>query len=244
MSQQKILRLILGDQLNEKHSWFKNPDRHVTYVMMEIRQETDYVKHHIQKVAAFFTAMRAFAQRLGELGHRVIYLSLDDGKNQQTIDGNIANLLKKNNQISGDSEIAATVTLDAMLQDETGAVDLSRLGCRIDITHIGKEALDRLLVFLDPEGSNPTLSNARAQLKLANPSKVKIEIARGQLNLRIRFQGSLIPRFELNRVPIAKMKNIEKLTAAIPNWENLLPLLDMIGADNYSFTPEGKVVLR
>ena len=54
MPHQKKLRLILGDQLNENHSWFKGPDENVTYVMMEIRQETDYVKHHIQKVVAFF----------------------------------------------------------------------------------------------------------------------------------------------------------------------------------------------
>jgi deoxyribodipyrimidine photolyase-related protein len=32
----KTLRLILGDQLNSKHSWFKTVDESVTYVMMEI----------------------------------------------------------------------------------------------------------------------------------------------------------------------------------------------------------------
>jgi deoxyribodipyrimidine photolyase-related protein len=48
MPKQKTLRLILGDRLDELHSWFKTPDIDVTYVMMEIRQETDYVKHHIQ----------------------------------------------------------------------------------------------------------------------------------------------------------------------------------------------------
>jgi deoxyribodipyrimidine photolyase-related protein len=42
---------------------------------MEIRQETDYVAHHIQKIAAFLGAMRAFAGRLRDLGHRVIYLT-------------------------------------------------------------------------------------------------------------------------------------------------------------------------
>jgi deoxyribodipyrimidine photolyase-related protein len=95
MPQPKKLRLILGDQLNEKHSWFKIADRQVTYVMMEIRQETDYVKHHIQKVAAFFAAMRAFADHLSTLGHRVIYFKLDDSKNHQTIAGNISDLTKK-----------------------------------------------------------------------------------------------------------------------------------------------------
>ncbi len=156
----------------------------------------------------------------------------------------INELMTKNERISGDSKIAATLAVDARLQDETGAIDLSRLTCQINITHIGKESLDRLLVFLDPEGSNPTLSNARAQLQLANPSHVRIDIARGQLNLHIEFQGSLIPTFTLNRIPIAKMKHIEKLTAAIPTWKTLVPLLDMIGAETYSFSPEGKVILQ
>ena len=93
MPQQKTLRLILGDQLDELHAWFKTPDENVTYVMMEIRQETDYVKHHIQKVAAFFAAMRAFSARLGKLGHKVIYIRLDDRQNLQTIAANLQKLL-------------------------------------------------------------------------------------------------------------------------------------------------------
>ena len=95
MPREKTLRLILGDQLNENHSWFRQTDRNVTYVLMEIRQETDYVTHHIQKVAAFFAAMRAFGERVRELGHPVIYLKLDDPQNRQTIADNIAGLLKQ-----------------------------------------------------------------------------------------------------------------------------------------------------
>lgn len=95
MTGDRILRLILGDQLNEKHSWFKKPDKKVSYVLMEIRQETDYVKHHVQKVVAFFAAMRAFAERLKALGHEVLYIRLDDAGNQQTIAGNVKKLLEK-----------------------------------------------------------------------------------------------------------------------------------------------------
>lgn len=153
-------------------------------------------------------------------------------------------LITTQSKIKGDSNIDATVELTTLLQDATGAVDLSRLACNLQITHIGKEALERLLVFLDPEGSNPTLSNAKAQLKLANPSRVMVEVARGQLNLTIHFQGSLIPTFRLDRVPIAKMKSIEALTAAIPNWDTLIPLLDMIAADSYSFSEEGDLLLK
>ncbi|MDH4361699.1 MAG: hypothetical protein OEW33_13310, partial [Nitrospirota bacterium] len=153
-------------------------------------------------------------------------------------------LIKTESKIMGDSTIAATIGLSTILQNATGAVDLSRLECNLHITHIGKEALDRLLLFLDPEGSKPTISMARAQLKFANPSRVTVEVARGQLSLTIHFQESLVPTFRLDRVPIAKMKNIEKLTAAIPNWDDLAKLLDLIGAETYSFTPEGEVVLQ
>ena len=50
------------DQLNAEHSWFEEVNDNVCYVMFEMRQETDYVKHHIQKVVAFFGAMRNFAR--------------------------------------------------------------------------------------------------------------------------------------------------------------------------------------
>ena len=91
----KTLRLILGDQLNEQHSWFQRPERHVSYIMMEVRQETDYVKHHIQKVAAFFAAMRAFADRLSTRGHRVLYLRLDDPENRQSFEDNLRRVIRE-----------------------------------------------------------------------------------------------------------------------------------------------------
>ena len=50
----KKLRLILGDQLNINHSWFKENDGETLYVLMEIKAEQEYVKHHIQKVIGFF----------------------------------------------------------------------------------------------------------------------------------------------------------------------------------------------
>lgn len=77
----KILRVVLGDQLNIGHSWFASVDPEVVYLMAELRSETDYAKHHIQKVVAFFTAMRLFAEQLETLGHRVVYIRIDDEGN-------------------------------------------------------------------------------------------------------------------------------------------------------------------
>ena len=56
------LRLILGDQLNPLHSWFAAPSDDVIHVLIEMRQETDYVLHHAQKILAIFAAMRAFGE--------------------------------------------------------------------------------------------------------------------------------------------------------------------------------------
>lgn len=88
------IRLILGDQLNENHSWFTTLDNRVTYVMFEMRQETDYVRHHIQKVVAFFAAMRTFARMLEQNGHQVLYYTIDDPNNTQDLEKNIKKVAK------------------------------------------------------------------------------------------------------------------------------------------------------
>jgi deoxyribodipyrimidine photolyase-related protein len=90
----KTIRLILGDQLNQHHSWFSEVNEKVTYAVMEVRSETDYVQHHIQKVLSFFLAMRAFADDLKAQGHQVVYYNLDDQSNQQSFSLNIKTLIK------------------------------------------------------------------------------------------------------------------------------------------------------
>lgn len=91
----KILRLILGDQLNSNHSWLATVDENVCYALMEMRQETDYVNHHIQKIIGFFAAMRAFSKTLEEKGHLVIYYRLDDSKNKQSLTENLLQIIEE-----------------------------------------------------------------------------------------------------------------------------------------------------
>lgn len=91
------LRLILGDQLNINHSWFRQPERSksadVIYVLMEVRTETDYVVHHAQKIVGIFAAMRGFAQALQNAGLRVHYIHLNDSDNQQDFIENLRQLI-------------------------------------------------------------------------------------------------------------------------------------------------------
>ena len=86
------LRLVLGDQLHIGHSWFQTADNNVLFVLCELRSETDYAPHHVQKVVAFFAAMRAFAHALTQAGHRVHYVTLDDPENTGTFAGELSRL--------------------------------------------------------------------------------------------------------------------------------------------------------
>lgn len=89
------LRFIFGDQLNASHSWYKDEDQHTTlYVIAELKQETDYVKHHTQKIAAFFLAMEHFAKALKSAGFNVLHLTLDDTKDDESLPALLTRLAK------------------------------------------------------------------------------------------------------------------------------------------------------
>lgn len=87
------LRLILGDQLNLGHSWFIKPRSDITYVLMQIRTETDYCLHHCQKVIGFFMAMEAFTAALKAQGHQVVLITIDAPNNKQSFSANLQQLI-------------------------------------------------------------------------------------------------------------------------------------------------------
>lgn len=113
----KTLRLILGDQLNLNHSWFQNPDNSVSYLMLEMRQETDYVAHHIQKMVAFFLAMRDFSSQLESKGHQVMYQRLDDVQNQGGLDAMIPKLIQTHSFERFEYLLPDEYRLDIQLKD-------------------------------------------------------------------------------------------------------------------------------
>ena len=95
------LRLILGDQLNEKHQWFQKPSEDILYVMMEIRAESLYVVHHIQKITGFFQAMRTFSEKLRAKGFSIKYFRITDPDNRQNFRENLEWLVTQYSISSG-----------------------------------------------------------------------------------------------------------------------------------------------
>ena len=126
---QATLRLILGDQLNHNHSWYKGNDELVLYVLMEVHSETSYVKHHIQKIVSFFAAMRSFAEWLKKQGHRVEYIPLDAEHNLQNFTDNILALVKKHKIQSFEYQLPDEYRLDQMLRKLTDTLKISVTSC-------------------------------------------------------------------------------------------------------------------
>jgi deoxyribodipyrimidine photolyase-related protein len=110
-------RLILGDQLNYQHSWFDDEEPDTFYIMMEIRQETDYVNHHIQKIVAFFSAMRSFCEHLEKLGKNVIYIELDATENKQSLTDNLTAVFEKHSIEKFEYQLPDEYRLDEQLSE-------------------------------------------------------------------------------------------------------------------------------
>lgn len=113
----KTIRLILGDQLNQNHQWFEEINEDVVYVMAEVRQETDYVPHHLQKVVGIFFAMRSFANLLREAGHQVTYFNLDAADNPQSFKEIVAQVTKSEGAESFEYMEPDEYRLDQQLQE-------------------------------------------------------------------------------------------------------------------------------
>lgn len=112
----KTLRLILGDQLNSQHSWMKSVDENVIYIMAEMRQETDYVKHHIQKVVAFFLSMRHFSEDLKMKNHNVIYFEITDSTNPHDLEKLISQVIEKHKITKFEYQLPDEYRLDEQLK--------------------------------------------------------------------------------------------------------------------------------
>jgi deoxyribodipyrimidine photolyase-related protein len=121
----KTLRLILGDQLNSNHSWFEKTDDSTTYVMMEIRTETDYSTHHIQKIAGFFAAMRQFSHFLKSKKHHCIYLKINDKDNLQSLEANLSFLIERDQYTKIEYQLPDEFRVDLILRNFTSQLAIA-----------------------------------------------------------------------------------------------------------------------
>jgi deoxyribodipyrimidine photolyase-related protein len=90
------IRFILGDQLTRGVSSLAGLDAGTDVVLMcEVVDEATYVRHHRQKIAFLFSAMRHFAEELRADGVRVDYVHLEDPGNTGSFTGELERAVKR-----------------------------------------------------------------------------------------------------------------------------------------------------
>lgn len=81
---------ILGDQLSHDLASLRDVDKSgAVLLLMEVADETTYVKHHKAKIALVLAAMRHFAEELRAAGWTVDYVRLDDAANSGSFTGEV-----------------------------------------------------------------------------------------------------------------------------------------------------------
>lgn len=108
---------VLGDQLSLRLSSLRHCDRADTVVlMMEVADETAYVRHHKRKLALILSAMRHHAERLREEGWRVDHVPLDDPDNTGSFTGEVARAVKRHRATRVVATEAGEHRVQAMLE--------------------------------------------------------------------------------------------------------------------------------
>ena len=88
--------VVLGDQLSSKISSLRNFDKSQDEIlMMEVKTETRYVKHHPKKIILVLSAMRHFAEAMEKKGFHTNYVRLDEKGNTGSFEKEIARFYKK-----------------------------------------------------------------------------------------------------------------------------------------------------
>jgi deoxyribodipyrimidine photolyase-related protein len=87
---------VLGDQLTHSLASLRDIDpADAVVLMMEVADETAYVRHHPKKIALIFSAMRHFAAELRAGGWRVDYVALEDEGNSGSFSGEVARAVER-----------------------------------------------------------------------------------------------------------------------------------------------------
>jgi deoxyribodipyrimidine photolyase-related protein len=91
-----ILIPILGDQCNHDLASLRDVAKEDAVVlMMEVAEETTYVRHHKAKIALILSAMRHFAAELERDGWTVDYVTLGQRGNSGSFDGEVERAIRR-----------------------------------------------------------------------------------------------------------------------------------------------------
>jgi hypothetical protein len=154
---------------------------------------------------------------------------------------------QKLNVPKAQTEIDGSVGLGLKINNESEAVGIEEIEAKIAITRIGEEALDRILLFLDPEESKPAIVSTRSKLNLATPHQLFLVLENGNLSVDIQLKdkilGNIIQAPELKRISVSSLKQFKQISEALNKLAQLKNVLQYLAAQGVYFDSERKIKL-
>ncbi len=145
---------ILGDQLSFDLSSLLDADpADAVLLMMEVADETTYVRHHKRKIAYILSAMRHHAEALRARGWQVDYVALDDPENSGSFTGELARAVTRHSP----DRIVVTQAGEWRVQAMLDAWE-TRFGLPVDQRHDAR--------FIAPPGFFDRWAEGRKQLRM------------------------------------------------------------------------------
>ncbi len=151
-------------------------------------------------------------------------------------------------KLAADATVTGTLALSVELSPEADADYnvIKGVTCRLNVTRIGSDALDRLLLALDPEGERPAVVRVRKVLKLARPARVEARMERGFAWATVELEGlpgGLSASYSIPRINVAALLGSSLLKEMTGRVVPLLGMLDVLDADALILRPDGSVEL-
>jgi len=148
--------------------------------------------------------------------------------------------VKASTSVSGNLRVRGTL-------DPVAPSPLGEARVTMDITHIGSQALDRLLLMLDPGGQKPSIVQIRSRLKLASPSRVLVKLRRGFIGIDVELHGlvgGLISRYSVPRFNVGPKLSEEPLKSALERFSGTarLVLRRFLGSERIEIDEEGAAI--
>lgn len=202
----------------------------------------DYFRASLLGGAATGSARVKGGAKAHRFGFTQVFTGLDLGK----LLGEDAGLAGKDAEIDGD------VTINLSLEPGRAGkgIDITGIDAAAHLSRVGRKALDRLLLFLDPQESKPSIMSARLALKYATPVKVDMIARHGNMSLKVDlkysplFGGKTITMPVVDRFPIQSLVNFGVMREYLEKLEPVSDALRKAAATSVVMDADGAARLR
>ena len=157
---------------------------------------------------------------------------------------NSENKKETDSKISGNAELIISVSPET----KTTYFKLDQIETNLNITHIGDDTLDQLLIYFDPTESNPSIANLKDKLRLAKPIRINIKLKNKRLSMFVRLKTHLtesgfLDIQALNRIPVQRLKQFSLIEENLQKISPFLKIIKILTSNHIKLSKD-RFVLR